>query len=644
MAYYSFVLYTGNGITTDYSFTFQYIDKAHIKAKVDNKPVTFSWLGANTIKLTTPPAAGLTLEIYRETPQDVVPVNFKDGSVLLERDLNLLVVYNQFAAQEASDKANRTIAVTGAGYFDALNLRIGNMADPKNDQDAVTKKWAETAVSSGVAQAQAAANAAGASEYAAQQSAQAAGNFRAAAYASANDSINASTAADLSAKAAASSATSAANSKGVAEGAASSATQKALDAAASATAAATSAANASGSATAAATSATNAASSLDAFKKRYQGDLPTAPLKRYDGSALQAGDLYFNTTENLMKVYGATGWANATSAINVIRKVQTFIATANQTVFPITGGYDGGYADAYLNGIRLMAADVNVSSGANVVLTKGAKAGDELDVVCYGAATILNCVAKTGDTMSGDLVRDSAGGVFRGYYWKTDGKTRWSFGTSSDAEVAGSGSHLAFFRWNDAGNSIVNAPLWIGRNDGSVYAEGLLWARAGMRSIGRVVTEAQTDAYGQWGDIILRNTTGGLDFKVHLRANASDPTPGVRSLEILNSDYSAVNMAVKDNGEVVIPRGQLVVQGAVIQNGNPVHDMQRGIGSFVMAQLISGGVVDIGGTVNGNQLKAAAAGLLGPTVLSGTYRCCGYVGGANANFNAQCITLWQRIS
>src|SRR5690606_2736265 len=35
---------------------------------------------------------------------------------------------------------------------------------------------------------------------------------------------------------------------------------------------------------------------LDEFKKRYQGAHPTDPATRYDGSPLQVGDLYYNST------------------------------------------------------------------------------------------------------------------------------------------------------------------------------------------------------------------------------------------------------------------------------------------------------------------------------------------------------------
>jgi hypothetical protein len=70
---------------------------------------------------------------------------------------------------------------------------------------------------------------------------------------------------------------------------------------------------------------------------------------------------------------------------------QTFTATAGQTTFTITGGYDAGFADVYLNGVKLVnGVDVNVTSGTNVVLTVGAAAGDSVDVIAYGAFVLAN--------------------------------------------------------------------------------------------------------------------------------------------------------------------------------------------------------------------------------------------------------------
>ncbi len=158
MAFYSFVIYAGNGTNRNFSINFPYLDKSHVKAKINSAPTTaFSWLNDSTIQFTTAPAAGDVIEIYRETPQNSSPVDFTDGSILLERDLDMLATFNLYVGQEATDKAARSISVGPDGAFNALGLRVSNAADPVNAQDLVTKKWAENSVSSDVNQAQTAA-------------------------------------------------------------------------------------------------------------------------------------------------------------------------------------------------------------------------------------------------------------------------------------------------------------------------------------------------------------------------------------------------------------------------------------------------------------------------------------------------------
>jgi hypothetical protein len=140
---------------------------------------------------------------------------------------------------------------------------------------------------------------------------------------------NSATAAASSASAASTSATNASNSASAASTSASNASSSAsaaatseTNAASSASAASTSASNASSSASAASTSATNAASSataaqtaqaaaeaaLDGFTDIYLGAFSSDPTLDNDGNALTAGDLYFNTVSNRVKVYSGSAW------------------------------------------------------------------------------------------------------------------------------------------------------------------------------------------------------------------------------------------------------------------------------------------------------------------------------------------------
>jgi len=114
------------------------------------------------------------------------------------------------------------------------------------------------------------------------------------------DAVSAAT----SATNAATSATASASSATAAASSASSASTQASNASSSATAAASSA-------TAAASSATAAANSADAFDDIYLGSKSSDPSTDNDGDALAAGMLYFNTTDDLLRVYSGSAWQNA---------------------------------------------------------------------------------------------------------------------------------------------------------------------------------------------------------------------------------------------------------------------------------------------------------------------------------------------
>jgi hypothetical protein len=200
-------------------------------------------------------------------------------------------------------------------------------------------------------------------------------------------------------------------------GSSTAAATSATAAANSATASASSATNSANSATASASSATSSAASLATFQNQYHGAQSSAPTQDPDGSSLDLGDLYFDTTTNTMKVYGSGGWANAGSSVNGTSDRQSYTATAGQTVFAAT--YDSGYVDVYLNGVKLLAGtDFTATNGTSVVLASGAAVNDIVDIVAYGTFTLADHYDKTasdarylqlsGGTLTGGLTGTTA--------------------------------------------------------------------------------------------------------------------------------------------------------------------------------------------------------------------------------------------
>jgi hypothetical protein len=146
--------------------------------------------------------------------------------------------------------------------------------------------------------------------------------------------------------------------------------------------------------------AANNLSDINAFANIYLGPNSSAPTADPDGSALDVGDLYFDTTAGQLKVYSSTGWINAGSSINATAARFYYTATAGQTTFTGTDNngetlaYDAGYIDIYLNGVKLVnGVDVTVTSGTSVVIS-AATVGDVLDIVAYGTFNVASIDAS----------------------------------------------------------------------------------------------------------------------------------------------------------------------------------------------------------------------------------------------------------
>lgn len=103
----SYVTYSGTGTQTDFTFPFNYLDKTDVFVFVNGVSSTYSWLNSSSIRTTTAPATGTAVQIRRSTQTAVTPVNFTDGSVLLETDLDTLALYSLYQAQEAADLDDR---------------------------------------------------------------------------------------------------------------------------------------------------------------------------------------------------------------------------------------------------------------------------------------------------------------------------------------------------------------------------------------------------------------------------------------------------------------------------------------------------------------------------------------------------------
>ena len=138
------------------------------------------------------------------------------------------------------------------------------------------------------------------------------------------------------------------------------------------------------------------------FAGIYLGAASSNPTTDPDGSALDGGELYFNTSDNQLKVFSSSsGWQNAGSSINGTSARFTFTISGTPTT--VSGNDDAGTAlsyspnfmDVYLNGTKMVnGTDVTITSGNSIVFASALTNGDIVDCVAFGTFNVANIAAS----------------------------------------------------------------------------------------------------------------------------------------------------------------------------------------------------------------------------------------------------------
>ena len=154
--------YTGNGSTTNYSFTFEYLKQADVKVTLDTVATTaFTFANATTLSFTTAPANGVAIRIFRDTAIDTLSSTFFPGSAIKAEDLNQNFTQNLYVTQE-SDAEAASATTTANGAVTTANSAVttangavttANTANTKSDTAIATANTAETNSTAAVATA-----------------------------------------------------------------------------------------------------------------------------------------------------------------------------------------------------------------------------------------------------------------------------------------------------------------------------------------------------------------------------------------------------------------------------------------------------------------------------------------------------------
>ena len=190
------------------------------------------------------------------------------------------------------------------------------------------------------------------------------------------------------------------------------------------------------------TTVANGLSGVNSFAERYR-ITSSAPT-----SSLDLGDLYFDTTQNELKVYKSSGWSAAGSSVNGTSARFKFNVTGTPTTLSgndangVSLSYDAGFIDVYLNGVKQVnGTDVTVSSGNSIVFASALANGDVVEAVAFGTFNVAAINASSISAGTLPFVRGgtglsslaSAGQVMK---VNTAGNAL-EFGNASSAEVYG---------------------------------------------------------------------------------------------------------------------------------------------------------------------------------------------------------------
>lgn len=78
-----------------------------------------------------------------------------------------------------------------------------------------------------------------------------------------------------------------------------------------------------------------------------------------------------------------------------VQQRQSYTATAGQTSFTFTPGYNPGYLDVYRNGVRLLSgSDYTATSGTGFILTVPAQLNDEIEAIGYKVASLVDATGN----------------------------------------------------------------------------------------------------------------------------------------------------------------------------------------------------------------------------------------------------------
>ena len=141
--------YTGDGTNKDFAFSFPYLEDTHVVVEVDGVDKTttagdFTLPTTSLARMTVAPADGALVRVKRVSDFATDLVDFTNGSVLTEGDLDRAYQHNRYLNEEAAEGNDASMQIVGGGTdYNAANKKIVNLATPTASLDAANKNYVD---------------------------------------------------------------------------------------------------------------------------------------------------------------------------------------------------------------------------------------------------------------------------------------------------------------------------------------------------------------------------------------------------------------------------------------------------------------------------------------------------------------------
>lgn len=141
----TYVDYTGDGSNDTFSITFPYLSNTHVNVLVGGVTKTEGThynISTGNIVFTSGniPASAATVKVKRVTERITPLVDFKDGSTLLEADLDTSSRQSFYISQETDEAA---FQADSSGNYDASNNKLVNIGTPTAGTDGANKQYVD---------------------------------------------------------------------------------------------------------------------------------------------------------------------------------------------------------------------------------------------------------------------------------------------------------------------------------------------------------------------------------------------------------------------------------------------------------------------------------------------------------------------